>query len=208
MKLHLNIHFMNPRRFRCESCAITFRTAGHLQKHERSEGHRTKVRITTTFGQVSARNPRPFECSDCRTAFRIQGHLAKHIRSKTHVQKLECLQKLPFGTFTEIERAGIAQDIDTTDCDRALASLKVLAHKLGIGKDANGAPLPISSRERTESNSEDGEAVGVAGGSSTQSTCSGDDTHNDSLELNGDTDASRPSKRRKLNDEREDSGSE
>lgn len=183
----------------------------NYQKHERSEGHRTKVRNITTFGQVSARNPRPFECSDCRTAFRIQGHLAKHIRSKTHVQKLECLQKLPFGTFTEIERANIANDIDTTDCERALASLKVLAQKLLVGKDSNGKTLPNSNRERTESNSEDGEPIGVAGcSSSARSNCSGDDMHNDSAgEVNGDADpVLHSSKRRKLNDDYEDSESD
>lgn len=206
MKLHMNIHFMNPRKFRCEPCALNFRTPGHLQKHERSEGHRTKVRITTTFGQVSARNPRPFECSDCRTAFRIQGHLAKHIRSKTHVQKLECLQKLPFGTFTEIERAGIANDIDTTDCERALASLKVLAQKLLVG--SNGKPVANDGRERTESNSEDGEPIGTAGcSSSARSTGSGDDMHNDSANEAADA-PSLPNKRRKLNDHHEDSDSD
>lgn len=208
MKLHMNIHFMNPRKFRCEPCALNFRTPGHLQKHERSEGHRTKVRITTTFGQVSARNPRPFECSDCRTAFRIQGHLAKHIRSKTHVQKLECLQKLPFGTFTEIERAGIANDIDTTDCERALASLKVLAQKLLVGKDSSGKVVANNGRERTESNSEDGEAIGTAGcSSSTRSTASGDDMHNDSANETADV-GPLPKKRRKLNDHHEDSDSD
>lgn len=31
MKLHMNIHFMNPRKFRCEPCALNFRTPGHLQ---------------------------------------------------------------------------------------------------------------------------------------------------------------------------------
>lgn len=134
VKLHMNIHYME-RKFRCEPCAVSFRTQGHLQKHERSEQHKNKVLMTSTFGNVTTSNPRPFECSDCNIAFRIHGHLAKHLRSKTHVQKLECLQKLPFGTYAEIERAGISlTDIDTTDCHNSLASLKLLAQRL-LDKD-------------------------------------------------------------------------
>lgn len=128
--LHMNIHYME-RKFKCEPCAVSFRTQGHLQKHERSEAHKNKVMMTSTFGVPTTTNPRPFECTDCKIAFRIHGHLAKHLRSKTHVQKLECLQKLPFGTYAEIERAGInLTEIDTTDCENSLISLKVLAHKL------------------------------------------------------------------------------
>lgn len=175
MVLHMNIHYMTPRKFRCEPCAVNFRTQGHLQKHERSEAHKTKVIMTTTFGQVTTRNPRPFECSDCKIAFRIHGHLAKHLRSKTHVQKLECLQKLPFGTYAEIERAGISlTDIDTSDCDNSLASLRSLAQKLLLDKDSgddksNSTPnwtqtsntfSPCDeNRERTESMSEEGEII-------------------------------------------------
>lgn len=134
VKLHMNIHYME-RKFRCEPCGVSFRTQGHLQKHERSEQHKNKVLMTSTFGNVTTSNPRPFECSDCNIAFRIHGHLAKHLRSKTHVQKLECLQKLPFGTYAEIERAGISlTDIDTTDCHNSLASLKLLAQRL-LDKD-------------------------------------------------------------------------
>lgn len=128
--LHMNIHYME-RKFKCEPCAVSFRTQGHLQKHERSEAHKNKVMMTSTFGVPTTTNPRPFECTDCKIAFRIHGHLAKHLRSKTHVQKLECLQKLPFGTYAEIERAGInLTEIDTTDCDNSLQSLKILARKL------------------------------------------------------------------------------
>lgn len=134
MVLHMNIHYME-RKFKCEPCAVSFRTQGLLQKHERSEGHKNKVMMTSTFGVPTTSNPRPFECPDCKVAFRIHGHLAKHLRSKTHVQKLECLQKLPFGTYAEIERAGISlTEIDTTDCDNSLTSLKILAQKL-IEKD-------------------------------------------------------------------------
>ncbi|XP_063822433.1 uncharacterized protein LOC135072453 isoform X1 [Ostrinia nubilalis] len=130
LRLHLNIHYME-RPFRCSVCAVSFRTRGHLQKHERSGSHHNKVSMTSTFGAATSFNPRPFRCSDCNIAFRIHGHLAKHLRSKMHVMRLECLFKLPFGTFTEIERAGVSlTDIDTTDCASSLASLQALARKL------------------------------------------------------------------------------
>lgn len=130
LRLHLNIHYME-RPFRCSVCAVSFRTRGHLQKHERSGSHHNKVSMTSTFGAATSFNPRPFRCSDCNIAFRIHGHLAKHLRSKMHVMRLECLFKLPFGTFTEIERAGVSlTDIDTTDCASSLASLQTLARKL------------------------------------------------------------------------------
>lgn len=130
LRLHLNIHYME-RPFRCSVCAVSFRTRGHLQKHERSGSHHNKVSMTSTFGAATSFNPRPFRCSDCNIAFRIHGHLAKHLRSKMHVMRLECLFKLPFGTFTEIERAGLSlTDIDTTDCASSLASLQSLARKL------------------------------------------------------------------------------
>lgn len=79
-----------------------------------------------TFGTPSTDNPRPFKCHDCKIAFRIHGHLAKHLRSKMHIMKLECLGKLPFGTYAEIERSGAnLNEIDTTDCDNSLESLQV-----------------------------------------------------------------------------------
>lgn len=77
-------------------------------------------------GQTSTNNPRPFKCDDCSVGFRIHGHLAKHLRSKMHIMKLECLGKLPFGTYAEMERCGInMNDIDTTDCENSLESLQV-----------------------------------------------------------------------------------
>ncbi|EFN74645.1 Human immunodeficiency virus type I enhancer-binding protein 2-like protein, partial [Camponotus floridanus] len=124
LRLHINIHYFE-RPFRCESCAVSFRTKGHLTKHERSVSHHNKVSMTSTFGAATSSNPRPFKCTDCKIAFRIHGHLAKHLRSKMHIMKLECLGKLPFGTFAEMERSGVnLNDIDTTDCDNSLNSLQ------------------------------------------------------------------------------------
>ncbi|XP_073991214.1 zinc finger protein schnurri isoform X4 [Rhodnius prolixus] len=130
LRLHVNIHYFE-RPFRCESCAVSFRTKGHLQKHQRSLSHLNKVNMNTTFGTATSSNPRPFKCDDCKIAFRIHGHLAKHFRSKMHIMKLECLGKLPFGTYAELERSGInMNDIDTTDCENSLESLQILAQKL------------------------------------------------------------------------------
>lgn len=136
LRLHINIHYFE-RPFRCESCAVSFRTKGHLTKHERSVSHHNKVSMTSTFGAATTSNPRPFKCTDCKIAFRIHGHLAKHLRSKMHIMKLECLGKLPFGTYAEMERSGInLNDIDTTDCDNSLTSLQILAQRL-CEKDPN-----------------------------------------------------------------------
>ncbi|KAG0718248.1 Zinc finger protein 558 [Chionoecetes opilio] len=130
LSLHMNIHYME-RPFRCDSCAVSFRTNGHLQKHKRSVGHFNKVNMNMTFGTPSTDNPRPFKCHDCKIAFRIHGHLAKHLRSKMHIMKLECLGKLPFGTYAEIERSGAnLNEIDTTDCDNSLESLQAMASRL------------------------------------------------------------------------------
>lgn len=82
--------------------------------------------MNTTFGTATTSNPRPFKCDDCKIAFRIHGHLAKHLRSKMHIMKLECLGKLPFGTYAEMERSGVnLNEIDTTDCENSLESLQV-----------------------------------------------------------------------------------
>lgn len=130
LRIHINIHYME-RKYRCEPCAVSFRTQGHLMKHERSAQHQNKISVTSTFGIPSQSNPRPFKCKDCKVAFRIHGHLAKHLRCKLHVMKLECLQKIPFGTYAEIERAGISlTNIDTSDCDSSLRSLRELSRKL------------------------------------------------------------------------------
>lgn len=87
--------------------------------------------MNMTFGTPTTDNPRPFKCGDCKIAFRIHGHLAKHLRSKMHIMKLECLGKLPFGMYAEMERSGVnLNEIDTTDCENSLDSLQLMAHRL------------------------------------------------------------------------------
>ena len=80
LRIHMNIHYME-RKYRCEACGVSFRTQGHLQKHERSVSHQNKVNMTSTFGVPTASNPRPFNCKDCKIAFRIHGelnHICQH----------------------------------------------------------------------------------------------------------------------------------
>lgn len=155
LRMHMNIHYME-RKYRCEACGVSFRTQGHLQKHERSVSHQNKVNMTSTFGVPTVSNPRPFKCKDCKIAFRIHGHLAKHLRSKMHVLKLECLQKLPFGTYAEMERSGFnLTDIDTSDCDNSLMSLRQLAKRLNERDPSKLGPLPPLSDDPAE-NDENG----------------------------------------------------
>ncbi|XP_046672273.1 transcription factor HIVEP3 isoform X2 [Homalodisca vitripennis] len=163
LRLHVNIHYFE-RPFRCESCAVSFRTKGHLQKHQRSVSHLNKVSMNSTFGTATTSNPRPFKCDDCKIAFRIHGHLAKHLRSKMHIMKLECLGKLPFGTYAEMERSGInMNDIDTTDCDNSLESLQLLAQKLyekdpsklGQWDPSEMLPHPLSAGDSSSEGEED-----------------------------------------------------
>lgn len=87
LRLHVNIHYFE-RPYRCDSCAVSFRTKGHLQKHKRSVSHLNKVNMNMTFGTPTTENPRPFKCAECKIAFRIHGHLAKHLRSKMHSKSL------------------------------------------------------------------------------------------------------------------------
>ena len=140
LRLHVNIHYFE-RPFRCDACSVSFRTKGHLQKHKRSVGHFNKVNINATFGAPSTSNPRPFKCSDCKIAFRIHGHLAKHLRSKMHIMKLECSGQLPIGMFAEMERLGTnLNEIDTSDCENSLESLRMIAAKLYSNKDLLKGP--------------------------------------------------------------------
>lgn len=136
LRLHVNIHYFE-RPFRCDDCAISFRTNGHLEKHKRSASHYNKMHTNTSFGTPCADNPRPFKCTDCNIAFRMHGHLAKHLRSKMHIMKLECLSKLPFGMYAEMERTGVNfNDIDTTDCETSLESLQKIAQTLYTPQNA------------------------------------------------------------------------
>ncbi|KAJ8957640.1 hypothetical protein NQ318_017531 [Aromia moschata] len=129
LRLHMNIHYLE-RPFRCDSCSVSFRTKGHLQKHERSASHHNKL---SSSPALSSSEPRPFKCSDCNIAFRIHGHLAKHLRSKMHIMKLECLAKIPFGLYAELERSNsLLTEINTCDGDQCLESLKTLAMKVFI----------------------------------------------------------------------------
>ncbi|KAH6927358.1 hypothetical protein HPB50_002319 [Hyalomma asiaticum] len=145
LRMHVNIHYFE-RPFRCEACAVSFRTRGHLQKHRRSVGHFNRLNMNLAFGAPSADNPRPFKCADCQIAFRIHGHLAKHLRSKMHILKLECLGKLPFGMYAEMERSGVnLNEIDTSDCDNSLESLQVMAQKLyQHGEPSLASPVGVS----------------------------------------------------------------
>ncbi|KAK9890953.1 hypothetical protein WA026_013293 [Henosepilachna vigintioctopunctata] len=127
LRLHMNVHYLE-RPFRCDSCSVSFRTKGHLQKHERSASHHNKL---STSPALSSSEPRPFKCADCSIAFRIHGHLAKHLRSKMHIMKLECLAKIPFGLYAELERSNsLLTEINTADGDQCLESLKALAKKV------------------------------------------------------------------------------
>ncbi|CAG7730339.1 unnamed protein product [Allacma fusca] len=132
LNLHMNIHYLE-RPFRCDPCGVSFRTKGHLIKHRRSSSHDCKVKVylTESWGVANEENPRPFKCPDCKIAFRIHGHLAKHLRSKMHIMRMECLGKLPFGIYFEMEKCGLnLTEIDTSDCDMSLISLQGVAKKI------------------------------------------------------------------------------
>lgn len=165
--LHMNVHYMNPQnKLRCDLCSQSFASQSRLQKHLQSDSHRSKANVVEATGTSTStsNNPRPFKCvNGCDKSFRIQGHLAKHLRyfiiifferfefcylhiclidfrSKTHIQTLENLGKLPTGTYALIEahiNLTKSTEIDTTDCDNALASFKILAEKLKSESETN-----------------------------------------------------------------------
>lgn len=153
--------------YKCPFCNSCFRSKNLLQKHllhahpqQTSSNASSTSMASTTIVRVkspvstasqqqlvsptpssvsssSAQNPRPFECNDCNIAFRIHGHLAKHLRSKSHIMKLECLEKVPIGTFAKLEESNCDYfaDIDTSDSHNSLKSLVKLAQRLmnGVG---------------------------------------------------------------------------
>uniref|UniRef100_A0A182RFP6 Uncharacterized protein n=2 Tax=Anopheles funestus TaxID=62324 RepID=A0A182RFP6_ANOFN len=192
LSIHMNIHYME-RKYRCEPCGTSFRSQGLYLKHERSATHRNKVSMTTTFGVATDSNPRPFYCRDCEVGFRIHGHLAKHLRSKMHVLKLECLGKLPFGTYTEIERSGTnLTEIDTSDCENSLSSLKRLATLLNVKDPAKVLPAGGNGTHSSGSSNSSSSSISSSssGGAGTTGGTSGNET--DSCEDN-EEDSSQPS---------------
>lgn len=73
-----------------------------------------------------------------------------------HVLRLECLCKIPFGTYAEIERAGInLTNIDTKDCDSFLASLKALARQLPDLGTVNGDGSKAGSGDESDNEGSD-----------------------------------------------------
>ncbi|KAI1289919.1 Zinc finger protein 40 [Halotydeus destructor] len=160
LHLHVNTHYI-ARPHRCDPCQKGFRLLGQLKRHEKNIEHKNKVNMNSTFGTPTAANPRPFKCSYCvntdKNSFRIHGHLAKHLRSKGHIMRLENLKKIPFGTFAEMERTGFnITEIETTDCESSLASLKAICRRLfgqdGVAEQDSGAQAWAG-----ESGSEDGD---------------------------------------------------
>ena len=54
-----------------------------------------------------------------------------------HIMKLECSGQLPIGMFAEMERLGTnLNEIDTSDCENSLESLKSIAARLYANKDS------------------------------------------------------------------------
>ncbi|XP_035659002.1 transcription factor HIVEP3-like [Branchiostoma floridae] len=97
---HMRAH-VEERPFTCKECAVSFRTKGHLSKHERSQTHHLKVEADAQFMEWnevevvdSTNDPRPFKCKECKVAFRIPGHLAKHLRSKGHAYAVERQERI------------------------------------------------------------------------------------------------------------------
>ena len=148
LTLHKNIHYFE-RPFKCEDCGISFRIKGHLIKHQRSESHTAKQTLNVHFGTPSTDNPRPFKCEDCKIAFRIHGHLAKHLRSKMHITTLEKLEKIPIGTYAQIEKNDLTE-IDATDCETSLESIQHMIEQ--ESNAASGKNRPSTQRQPNMAN--------------------------------------------------------
>lgn len=137
LRLHVNIHYFE-RPYRCDNCAVSFRTKGHLQKHQRSESHLNKLSRNVVYGAPSSDNPRPFKCTDCQVAFRIHGHLAKHLRSKLHIGTLERMGKVASGAFEE--------DPDDGEYEHGLQHLTLDRSSGDSDTDTEGQPIDYSFR--------------------------------------------------------------
>ncbi|XP_013383830.1 uncharacterized protein LOC106154122 [Lingula anatina] len=136
LTLHKNIHAIE-RPHKCDDCSISFRTLGHLQKHQRSESHHKSHSINRQFGTPTTDNPRPFRCEDCNIAFRIHGHLAKHLRSKAHIASLERLAKIPPGALVLLEKNDLSL-IDATDGQTSLESIQQMLSEHEEGARGTG----------------------------------------------------------------------
>lgn len=177
LRNHMNVHYLeqssrNRYVYACRLCRTSLRSKALLLKHLEtvhyqqadsenphltSPGSAQLCNYSQTHTQTSSNtpalnnNPRPFTCTDCDTGFRIHGHLAKHLRSKIHVMKLENQGKLPAGTVHRMEsknNAACLNDVDTTDCERALVSLRQLAsYLLSEHPPASDANSPVKHDE-------------------------------------------------------------
>ena len=149
LTLHKNVHFLNAQ-IRCEDCNITFQNMSNLVKHKKSESHIAKASLNEQAGGSLSQEPRPFKCDDCNISFRLHGHLLRHFRSKTHISTLEALDKLPSGTFGELDGPSLMY-IDVSDPQSVISSIKQLL-KGEIPKSAYKDVPAEEQRDRHENN--------------------------------------------------------
>uniref|UniRef100_A0A0N5AB99 C2H2-type domain-containing protein n=1 Tax=Syphacia muris TaxID=451379 RepID=A0A0N5AB99_9BILA len=138
LSLHVQTHMLEQqsariRSYQCTECKQTLRSRSLLAKHiEAAHGNIDKRKMEMNDSDVEentsniSQSPRSFMCMDCNIGFRKHGVLAKHFRSKTHIMKLESLGKLPenaLALITRKESGALLNDIDTTDSEKARASL-------------------------------------------------------------------------------------
>ncbi|CAJ0933822.1 unnamed protein product, partial [Mesorhabditis belari] len=130
--------------FQCPECRQPFRSKPLLSRHmETAHGIQLSLdaeplalgdtSVHSVLSNTPPANPRSFLCSDCGIGFRKHGILAKHLRSKTHVVKLEGLGRLPVDSLNLImkkDSGACLNDIDTTDCERARASLTAIVEAI------------------------------------------------------------------------------